>query len=199
MCERISKAVKGSTKEKIISAYWPDPDSSIHHFGVNSKEAHSSLLEIDAELKKLVSDLKDTVIVISADHGIIDVQDICLNDYPQIASCLRLPPSLEARFVSLFIKEGRHAFFEQEFKKQFSGDFILLSKQEFLDSKLLGLGNQHHRVDDFIGDYVAIATGVKELRYKLEGMDTYEKLVADHAGLSPDELSVPLIIWKSPK
>ena len=197
MCERISKAVKGSQKSKIISAYWPNPDSNIHHFGVNSKEAHSCLQEIDAELQKLVSDLQDAVIVISADHGIIDVEEVMLNDYPQIASCLRLPPSLEARFVSFFIKDGCHVTFEQEFKKQFSGDFILLSKQEFLDSGLLGKGKPHYKVDDFIGDFVAIGTGIKEIRYEPEGIDYHESLVADHAGLSPDELSVPLIIWKS--
>ncbi len=197
MCERIGKAVKYSDKCKIISAYWPDPDSTIHDFGVNSSEAHSCIQDIDYELQKLVSDLPNSLLIISADHGIIDVEDICLNDYPQITSCLMRPPSLEARFVSFFIKDGYHNLFEQEFKKHFSSDFILLSKSDFLSGGLLGQGKQHPRVDDFIGDFVAIGIGVKEIRFIPEGCKKYHKLAADHAGLSPKELSVPLIIWKS--
>ena len=83
--------------------------------------------------------------------------------------------------------------------RKFGEDFLLYSKKELLESNLLGYGVQHKKVDDFIGDYIAI--GVKGTRILL---DTYlsrerkkqDEKKATHCGLTKEEMEVPLILFE---
>ena len=68
---------------------------------------------------------------------------------------------------------------------------MLLTKQELLDSNLLGYGDKHELIDMFIGDYIGIA--ISNILFSLNGKKSYK---AHHAGLLEDEMMVPLIIFK---
>ena len=46
----------------------------------------------------------DTLFIFTADHGFIDVDPLCLEDYPELMNMLQVPPSLEPRAMNLFIK-----------------------------------------------------------------------------------------------
>ena len=102
-----------------------------------------------------------------------------------------MPPSIETRFVTFFIKEGKEQKFKQEFKRIFKEEFLLYTKSEFLDLGLLGKGNKHYKIDEFLGDFVAISKSNKAIRYELN--NKFEKLIADHAGITKDEMMVPVI------
>ena len=67
---------------------------------------------------------------------------------------------------------------------------MLLSKQELYDKKLLGDGKKHKLLDQFIGDYIAIATS-----NQMFSMSKERPFVAHHAGLTKEEMEVPLIIF----
>ncbi len=193
MCTRIVQISKQNQNKKIISAYWPEPDHSMHHFGVLSDEAHKMVQDIEANLQKMYAQVEDAFIIISADHGLIDIEQIWLNDYPELCAMLERPLSLEARFVSFCIKDDKKEMFVQKFNQFLGNDFKLYSKEEFLSSGLLGAGTPHAKIDDFIGDFVAIALGNKTLHYTT-GDSEGISLVAEHAGISESEMIVPLII-----
>jgi hypothetical protein len=148
--------------------------------------------DIEANLKHLISKLKDTLIVITADHGMIDAEMIVLNDYPDICDCFIRPPSIEARTTTLAIKEIRKVEFVKLFNKYFGNDFKLFTKQEFISSGLLGGGTPHRKVDDFIADFVAVSTSHKSLHYTT-GQKELPQLKGDHAGISEYEMKIPLI------
>ncbi len=192
MCKKIAKQVSGSNKCKFIRAYWNDPDHTIHHFGVTSKEAKDVMKDIERNLKHLCSKLKDTLIVITADHGMVDTQNIILNDYPDICECFIRPPSLESRVVTFAVKDTHKVEFAKLFNKYFGNDFKLYTKQEFMASGLLGSGNPHPKVDDFIADFVAISISEKSLHYVLNQIDK-TTLIGEHAGISEQEMVIPLI------
>ena len=194
MCRRIPQVAAASQKRKIISAYWPYPDHDLHRQGTKSEIVRQGLLQMDAELKRMAGELSDAVLIVTADHGIVDVEESSLNDYPELLSCLALPPSLEARFVSFFIKPDKKDFFATEFKRIFGADFMLLSRQEFLDGGYLGSGKRHERIAEFIGDFVAVGITQKSLRYQSEQGTGFQHFAADHAGLTQAELDVPLIV-----
>ncbi len=193
MCSRISQIIKEGSGKKIISTYWNDPDHTIHYHGVNSEEAQGVIKEINTELEQLYKEISDTFIIITADHGLVDVETVWINDYPEICEMMLYPLSLEARYVTFFIKEEFKNKFAEKFNQTFANDFKLFTKEEFLSSGLLGPGQMHKKVNDFIGDFVAISLGKKELR-----QTTYQReqkvFVADHAGISEAEMKVPLII-----
>ena len=140
----------------------------------------------------MLSQMKDTLIVITADHGMVDTENVTLNDYPDICDCFIRPPSLESRVVTFAIKNNCQVEFAKLFNKYFGNDFKLYTKQEFMDSGLLGSGTPHRKVDDFIGDFVAISTSAKSLHY-VQIQIKKVKLIGEHAGISEQEMKIPLI------
>jgi len=58
---------------------------------------------------------------------------------------------------------------------------------------LLGFGKRHPKIDDFIGDYVAIAISDAAMKsiFLQNGKNEHE-LKAHHCGLTKDEMLVPL-------
>ena len=197
MCSRIADISKSNSSRKIISAYWPEPDHSMHHFGVDSDEAHQQMLEIEANLQKMYAKIEDAFIIISADHGLVDVESLWINDYPEICQMLVRPLSLEARYTTFFIKPEYKDKFAVKFNQIFGDDFRLYTKDEFLSSGLLGSGIPHPKINDFVGDFVAISLGRKMLHYDA-GKKERVNLVAEHAGISESEMLVPLIIAQKP-
>ena len=149
--------------------------------------------DIDANLQKLSNELEDTLLIVSADHGEIDVEEIYLNSYPDLCDMLLRPLSLEARFVTFFVKSDKIKVFASEFNQLLGHDFKLYSKKEFMDSGLLGNGKMHPQIPKFLGDFVAISIGNKNLRYST-GEREFNVLKADHAGISEQEMYVPLIL-----
>ncbi len=193
LCEKIYNACNNDNKLNLVSAYWDEPDYTIHRKGVYSPETKEVLEELNNNIERISKRLEDTLIIITADHGAIDVEEIYINEIKVLDECLEMPPSIETRFVTFFIKKNKTEYFEEQFKKIFKDDFLLLTKKEFLESNLLGKGEKHYKIDEFIGDFVAISKSRKSIRYTIDGKK-FEKLIADHAGLTVEEMEVPLII-----
>lgn len=182
---------------KFILAYHPQPDSISHKTGCQSPETKSTLIEMNLLTENFCKDLKDTLVIISADHGHIDVnKDIFLNELPELDACLLRPPSIEPRAASIFVKPGMDDVFAKLFDKYLGDDFLLFSKQRVLDMALFGPGIGHLRINGFVGDFIAAATGNSLLRYQLPGGQEPVKFKSHHAGLTEDEMFVPLIIIK---
>ena len=196
MCEKVVETAGKNSHKKIISAYWTEPDHSIHAYGTGSSEVKEILKDIEYQIVKMSKQIKDTVVIISADHGAVDVEETYLNAYPDVCETFLRPPALEARFITFFVKPEYKNAFPKLFEKYFGADFVLFGKQEFLSSGILGTKKMHPMVPDFLGDFVAIAIKNKSLRYT-----TYEKefkvMKADHAGFSADEMKVPVIVLEA--
>jgi hypothetical protein len=180
---------------KLISAYSTYPDSALHKEGLGGKNINRIIAGMELEIKKLSKKLEGTssMLIVTADHGLIDCKRVIkLNDHPKLMECMQLPKFPESRFVSFFIKNDKKKQFEKEIRK-FEKDFLVMTRKEFFKKGLLGPGKKHPKIDDFIGDYVAIGIGgaqIKQHYPQLEGHD----LLANHAGLTREEMIVPLIV-----
>ncbi len=195
ICKTV-KRLSRKRKKKYIYTYWHQPDTAMHGHGVTSKEAHEQILHINREVEKLCSKLEDSLIIVTADHGLCDSVNLFLEDYPEIYSMLKIPPSIEpSRALSLFVKEGMQKEFETEFNKLFSNDFRLMTKEEVFAENILGHGKPHSRTYDFVGDFLAVATGKKSLFIEREE----HTFVGVHAGLTEEEMTVPFIAIETKK
>lgn len=194
ICDNL-ETLCSSNGRKFIMAYCDNPDSTLHKFGCCSDEAKNILLNAENRIEKMCKSLTDTAIVICADHGHKDiVKTYNILDYPEILDCLILPPSFEQRALSFWVKEDRKEDFVNLFNKDFSEKFMLLTKEEFLNKHFLGYGTKHRKIDDFIGNYIAIS--ISDIAIKLE---TYlapgkKDKKSTHCGLTIDEMEVPLIV-----
>lgn len=146
-----------------LYCYHIDPDNTIHHYGVNSYRVGHSIRKLVRYVKKLVNDHKDTLFLVIADHGLIDVNYLDINDHPDLVSTLSQNMSMEKRCPTFFVKEGQKDDFCALFKKYYGEYFDLYSKQEVYDLKIFGEGKPHPYVDNFIGDFLAIAKDKKSI------------------------------------
>lgn len=193
MCQKIIAVTKATDNQKIISAYWTEPDSSAHKFGVKNEIIRKIMENIDKNLQLLDEALQDSLLIVSADHGEIDVEEIYLNIYPELCETFVRPPALEARFLTFFIKEDKKRIFEEEFDRLFGGEFVLYTREQFLKTGLLGSGKMHPQILKFLGNYLAISVSNRSLRYTT-GEVNFPNMKAEHAGISDKEMLIPLIM-----
>ena len=177
-------------EKKFIYAYWNEPDGTMHKTGTVSKETHEVVTALEKRIEEFAETLSDTLLFVVADHGHMDSKNLCILDYPEIVKCLVRLPSIEPRALNLFIKEEYKEEFPVLFEKTFGNKFWLVPKAEVIERKLFGPGTEHPLFRDKIGDFLAIAVSDTSL------FNTHVEaklMPGGHAGLSKEELEIPLI------
>ncbi|MBE6161358.1 MAG: alkaline phosphatase family protein [Firmicutes bacterium] len=191
---KIIKDKCSTDKKKYIYAYITEPDHTMHDIGCDKKEIKDIILDLNDRIEELSNSLSDTIIFVVADHGHHNVENIHLEDYPDVVACLLRNTSLEPRAVNFFIKEDKKQKFKELFNKYFSNDFDLYDMNDVIKSKLFGDGEENEIYRDALGDYLAIGKTNKTLLY-----NGSEELKSQHAGYTDDEIYVPIILSKTKK
>lgn len=184
---------------KFLLGYSDNPDGLLHKFGANSDEVKSFLKETEEKIEKMVQELgEDTIVIISADHGHKDIdKSYTLLDYPEIQECLIMPPTLESRVVTFWVKEEMKDVFVKRFNNLFKDEFWLMTKGEFLNKyKFLGDGEKHCKIDDFIGNFIALSVAGSMIRLETFLAEGKPIKKSTHCGLSKEEMEVPVIVAK---
>lgn len=191
LCHAVGELCRGGGR-KFVYGYWNQPDYDMHDYGVDHPRIAADLTEIDATVKALAERLTDTLLIVTADHGLINTEWRFLSDYPAILDCLTRAPSVEPRAMSLFVKDSERERFETLFSQAFGDAYILCTRERILAEGYFGDGTPHPRVADFIGDYVAIATG--NVSIEPCAPRTEDMFRAAHAGLTAEEMEIPFVV-----
>lgn len=170
--------------------YWAEPDHTLHTAGVDAPEVGELLRSMEAQVEEFCGKLRDTLVIVVADHGHRNIKGLCVEDYPDIMECLKRLPSVESRAVSWFIKPEKKADFEAAFHRHFEGEFLLLSREEVAKTGLLGVGACHPGTEDSLGDYLMPSIGDLCL---CNTQESAHRFVSGHAGLTDVEMHIPLI------
>ena len=193
--EDVLKKVKRVCQEAgrhFVYAYVNEPDHTLHRSGCQGEAVRQWIHEADELLKK--TDCPDTLFLLTADHGFIDVDPLCLEDYPELEDTLLRKPSIEPRVLNLFLKPGREQDFLTLWKQTVGNSYMLYTKAQILDQSLFGPGPNHPILEEMLGDYLAVAN----TSLTLFPNPSYLKFMkATHGGMTAEELTVPLIIWNS--
>lgn len=193
------KDLINSPDRKFILAYSDNPDGLLHKYGTKSEEVRKFIIETENKIEEMCKEFdEDTLLIISADHGHKDIEkSYTLLDYPEIQECLIMPASLESRVLSFWVKENMKDVFVQRFNNVFENEFWLMTKEEFLDNyNFLGFGEKHSKIDDFIGNYVALSTAGSIIRLETFLAEGKEVKKSTHCGLSREEMEVPVFVIK---
>ena len=182
---------------KFIMAYCDNPDKTIHKFGTDSIECKDFILDAETKIKKLKEDLgEDTIIIVTADHGHKNIgKSYSITDYKELWECFLLPPTFESRALNFYIKQDMKDVFENKFNQLFKDEFWLINKDDFLNKyHFLGYGNKHSKIDDFVGDFIAMS--ISDSMIKIENFFREGKPVkkSTHCGLTKEEMEVPVIV-----
>ena len=188
-------AAIGQEKEPSFTyGYWLDPDKTIHQQGVNAQPIQNLIQEIQSRLKALAKQNPDTTYVVFADHGLVDVSFLSIQEHQEIFSLLKRSFSLEPRAATFFVNDNQHQQFVKEFQRFYGKHFLLLTKEEVKASHLYGFGKNHPRFDDFIGDFVSIATSKFAFTHGTLNDKMPTTMKAHHAGMTPAEMMIDVMV-----
>lgn len=175
-----------------LYAYLNEPDHHLHREGCDSAYVRQWLAQTNEALETL--SCPDTLFLLTADHGFTDIQGVCLEDYPALEDTLLRKPSIEPRAMNLFLKPGREGDFLRLWREVMGDSYTLYSRKEVLSGQLFGPEPNHPMLESMLGDYLAVARTPLTL---FPNPSYLHSMVATHGGMTADELTVPLVVWRS--
>lgn len=182
---------------KFVYAYWSHVDSLMHRYGTYNERVTEQFKSFsDAFERILLSKLEpwsreDTLFLLTADHGSVETPynpSYELSSHPELVNLTVMQPTCEGRLPYLYIKPGQEEAVRQYFEHAWPGQFDLITRQQVLDSGLLGRGVPNSDIANRIGDLVAIPHGHAYLWW----VNKTNVMLGRHGGLHPDEMLVPL-------
>lgn len=179
-------------------AYWPGYDSFCHEVGCRHPATVRHLAEIDRMLAGLVRKLRGTgtALIITADHGLVDsspAHRISFREIPGFYDCLAVLPSGDARCAHCFVRPSKVRKFRSIILQRLEKACVCVRGEDLLKLGAFGSGKPHPALANRVGDFVLIAKSDYCFGSHLPG-EKIEFNVANHGGMSPAEIRVPLYV-----
>jgi hypothetical protein len=198
MLKGIGAAVRERGQRNYVYAYWPELDRLAHEHGIGSSTAVAHLAELDAAFGRFLDGIRgtDTTVIVTADHGFIDVQPeqrIELDTHPRLARSLLLPLCGESRVAYCYVRADQRSQFGEYINAHLAQHAGLVDSEYLIESGYFGLGAPHPRLHERIGDWTLIMKGNAIIKDWLPGERRYVH-VGVHGGMSAAEMYVPLIV-----
>ena len=206
--KRLEKKITDKEKAYYF-VYNENFDSLCHKLGPNSKEADNEIKSIFNELEKFLIKIenktKNTLLMITADHGQTEINPkttIYLNKvWPEIRKYIKrnkknklLVPAGGSRDMFLYIKDEYIDLVKERLEVILNNKAEIYKTKELLDKNFFGLGKSSKEFLGRLGNLVILA-------YQNESIWWYKKNVFEqkhygqHGGLSKEEMEIPLILY----
>jgi hypothetical protein len=194
--ERIHHALTtAETLGGLSLVYISELDEIAHKEGFQSAKWSQSLESIDAAMKELVSNASsETGIIITADHGIVDIQHshhVVLGEEPVFDSIWAWGG--EPRCVQLYVSEGADA--QDVLNRLITLNLphvSFFSQQEVIAS--LVFGELHTGAEMRLGDIFAVAHEGYAIYNVRDATLSGRSMVGQHGGLTSQEMSIPCLL-----
>ena len=185
--------IADDARDALTYAYWGDLDKTGHVHGVDSSAWREELRHVDAFVDRLSARLsRGTLLVITADHGMVDCQDqdrVDLDRQPGLWDGVALLAG-EPRMRHVYARRRAAESVLAAWRQTLDGRADVLGRAEAIDAGLFGDVDPEYR--GRIGDVIAIARD----RTALVSRDTdpvVSSLRGQHGATTGDEVEIPLI------
>ncbi len=184
-----------------IHAYWAGLDALAHEQGIGSPSVTEHFEKLESGLYTLVRDLagSDTLVVVTADHGLVDnvpERLIKVEEHPALAECLVLPLCGEPRTAYCYVHPHLREQFVAYCHTHLSDCLEVRPSQQLIDDGFFGPGRPHPRLSDRVGHYTLLMKENFAIRDRVWGENAHS-LMGVHGGMSEDEMLVPLILLQT--
>ena len=195
--DRVDRTVAAvrATPRALVYLYWGEVDKIGHVHGPDSWQWGDEVAAVDAALADLANRVpRDTVIVITADHGMVEVDHsrrIDVAHRPDLTHGIR-KASGEPRALMLHTEEGATQDVADRYAAAVGADAHVFLRDQLIDEGLFGPVDLSVR--DRIGDVLVLATGDFEIVDSGRMRPELLALRGMHGSLDPDEVSIPLLV-----
>ncbi|MCM1534115.1 MAG: alkaline phosphatase family protein [Corallococcus sp.] len=183
------KSICAKDGKQFVYAYNNEPDRSMHEYGVTCPKTKELLQDISRRLQQLVCETSDTLFIVTADHGQIDVEgNVNLYEDEKLYGMLETKPYMEPRAIAFKVKSDKKKEFCKYFTSKYGRDFKLTESKKLVKRGFFGdIGNKEY----LLGDYIAIGTYTHKqaLFFPADGF----VFKGHHTSLT-EEMLVPLIL-----
>ncbi|MDE1851845.1 MAG: alkaline phosphatase family protein [Candidatus Micrarchaeota archaeon] len=191
---KVADAVKGGSKD-FIYFYYDGLDKEEHHHAIGSPEFSSELKKVMDGIGRLLPVIEEHgyELVITTDHGHMSRKDSVDLNASGIMDHLDTQPWGEPRCVFVKVKDGSEKRFEDFFASRLAGRALLVESEELIRAGAFG-GPVSGKLRYRFGTHVMLPLDGVMLDYVYpDGDPGKAKHLSHHGGMSPDEMSVPVI------
>lgn len=196
LADRIDVALGAANKSGVSYCYWGEIDAAGHRYGWQSEEWVAAVEDADRELRRLASQLpRDTVMVVTADHGMVDVTGAPrwdAGEHAELLQGVRLTAG-EPRALHLHLDTGVDPLTVAERWREVLGkNAAVVTKKEAEAGGLFGeiLEDVSARIGDVVVAMAGRATVIDSRTQSKQSMS----LIGVHGSLTREELQVPLLM-----
>jgi predicted AlkP superfamily pyrophosphatase or phosphodiesterase len=185
-------------ERQYIWTYWGEVDGLSHFFGPDDERVSAEFSQFSAAFEqffvnKLSPELrKDTLVILTADHGQIHtplVANNALKNHPRFNQNLHITPTGENRMSYLYLRPGSEQFVRAYLDQNWAEGFTIISREQALSAGLFGPGQHHFGLQDRIGDLIVFAHGNNYLWWA----EKDDFMLGRHGGLHREEMLVPFL------
>jgi predicted AlkP superfamily pyrophosphatase or phosphodiesterase len=184
-------AAQSGASTSFTYVYWPDLDRTGHRYGVASQQWRMALTVVDSLIAEVMSrSLPNSSIVVTADHGMVDVTDSDRISVEELRS-LRLVDfqvAGEPRFRHLFVADHVEQV-AKHLKDEIGHGFDVFTRQEFEASGCLG------PLDPLLADRVGDIVCIGRDRWMLASHtdQRVSGFIGQHGARTPQEQLIPAV------
>lgn len=201
---RRTLAERRGSQRLFVNVYWGDVDNVGHRYGPTGAYVPAVLRHLARSFEEdFLAQLaqgarRDTLLIVTADHGQIDTPPdrlIHLPDHPVLQRALLLPPAGEPRASYLYAKPGQKGAIQTYVQENLADRFVLLEMEQALEQGLFGpvealTPDSRAR----LGDLLLIAKDNSRLTRRAKRQNGGHALQGYHGSLTPEEMLVPLLM-----
>lgn len=193
---RVDAVVRALREPGLAYLYWHDVDKTGHHHGWGSWQWGEALAELDFELGRLARSLpRDTLLVVTADHGMVDVDPARRRDVgtdPVLGAQVATTGG-EPRALHLHVAPGADPeVVAARWRDELGDDAVVRTRDEAVGAGWFGPVDA--RVHPVVGDVVVAMTGAATVVDSRTQSSASIALRGVHGSLTAREMLVPLLV-----
>jgi predicted AlkP superfamily pyrophosphatase or phosphodiesterase len=203
---RVDDAILALQSDDFVYLYWGEIDKTGHKHGWRSGEWALALEFFDAELNRLIQNApKDTLVLLTADHGMIDVdvdKRFEVTQVKELQNGVKITGG-EPRAMHLYLDRSSNLAEQSDLQVAVKNKWMhvlgeyadVYTKDEVIAEGFFGKVND--RIRSRIGDVIVQMKDYAIVTDSRTQTKSYMQLIGHHGSITPTELEIPLVVVKS--